>query len=373
MKKFIFSLVIVLSSFCVQTNAQAPYGTAGSHTAVRLDTAVDNPPYGFYEYLPQNFSTTSGEKYPIVFFYHGIGEKGNGSSDLAKVLKNGPPRRIEAGRHYPAIVISPQATYGYFNGADFLRLYNYFISKYPVDTDRVYVTGLSAGGGGTWRAAEAHPDKIAAIVPICGANRIGNPSAFLQKVPVWAHHNFLDRSVGKGLTIDNVNRIANTSGSVMDVYPFGPGNTVANTDYTMQFDIENQSWSAAMGVIKPEQNMCFTLYKKGNHDAWTKTYGNQAVMDWLFAQNLQNHTLNIPDVTVTENQKVKISVRHTNNELIIDADEAISEIACFDITGRQFLKQKNNTIKTERLPGPIIMIKVKTVQGKQGYSKVIIQ
>ncbi len=272
---------------CQAKTPGAPYGKAGEHTAIRLDEAVDNPPFGFYEYLPTNFDLNSGKKYPLVLFYHGIGEQGNGSEDLNRVLFHGPPKLIKNGKHFDAIVISPQSPNGWFNGGSFLSLFNYLTTKYPIDTKRIYVTGLSAGGGGTWKSLETHDDKIAAIVPVCGASAVGDPSAFLQNTPIWAHHNFADPRVGKGTTINNVNRIANTAASVMTAYPYGNGsNTVADDDYTMYFNLTTKTWSSQKGINQPMQKMAFTLYKNGGHDAWTKTYNNQQVWDWLFAQKL---------------------------------------------------------------------------------------
>ncbi|TSE10130.1 DUF5018 domain-containing protein [Aquimarina algiphila] len=266
----------------------APYGNAGEHTAVKLSEATDNPPYGFYEYLPIDFSPSSSKKYPLLIFYHGIGQKGNGSEDLSKVLVNGPPKLIKNGKDFEAIVISPQSPNGWFGGNSFLSLYNYLIKNYPIDINRVYVTGLSAGGGGTWKALESHHDKIAAAVPICGANRLVQPADFLINSKIWAFHNFEDKRVGRATTIDNVNRVANTGTSVMAVYPYGDGSrTVANEDYTMHFNTDTDKWSTNQGINKPNQNMAFTMYKLGGHDAWTKTYNNEKVWDWLFAQSLK--------------------------------------------------------------------------------------
>lgn len=356
--KITFLLTFII---CLNTYAQAPYSSPGMQEPVRLDEAVDNPPFGFYEYLPQNFNETSGDTYPIVFFFHGIGEKGNGSNQLHRVLKNGMPRRIKNGTHYPAIVISAQAPYGSFNGANFLQLYNYFTSKYPVDLNRVYVTGLSAGGGGTWRVAEAHPDKIAAILPICGANRLGNPSAFLQTMPIWAHHNFADKPVNRIHTVDNVNRIANNNKSVEDVYPFGPNKSVANTDYTMQYNTNTQNWIANVGVLKPEQKMSFTLYKKGNHDAWTKTYNNPAVWEWLFAQSLANDdTLSSKNIN---NNNTLLYYNSTQQVLTLNSKTPINYIYIYNVQGNLISKDINKSINVSQLTNGVYFLKVVTNTG----------
>ena len=84
---------LTVSLQCVY--AQASYGNAGDHTPVMLENST--APYGYYEYLPVNFNPKSGVKYPVILFYHGMGERGNGNSDLNKVLVHGPPKLIEKG------------------------------------------------------------------------------------------------------------------------------------------------------------------------------------------------------------------------------------------------------------------------------------
>jgi len=180
------------------SNVGAPYGKAGEQTAVRIDEATDNPSHGFYEYLPKSYDPNSNKKYPVVLFLHGLGEKGNGESELPKLLRTGVPKLLKNGKHFEAIIISPQSKGGWFTEQAFLKLYNYITSHYPVDTKRFYVTGLSAGGGGTWIALDYHSDKIAAVVPICGAKNVRNPSPSLQNKPIWVHHNFADGTVGVG-------------------------------------------------------------------------------------------------------------------------------------------------------------------------------
>lgn len=327
----LFSLAIVFNLTTV-LYAQAPYGTAGEQTAVRLDEAVDSPPFGYYEYLPEDFDLVSGRRYPLVLFYHGIGEKGNGSEDLQRVLLHGPPKLINQGRHFPVIVISPQSSSGWFNGDSFLRLYTYLTTHYPIDINRVYVTGLSAGGGGVWKSLEAHYDKIAAAVPICGANIIGDPSDFLQNTNIWAHHNFEDTRVGKGNTINNVNRIANIGVSVMSVYPYGNGsNTVADDDYTMHFDTVSDQWYLSSGVIKPDYNLSFTLYKFGGHDAWTKTYNNQDVWDWMFSKDL--NTLSTASFNISTD-KVSIYPNPSKEETNLNLGKNTFNISIADRMGR---------------------------------------
>ncbi len=303
----IFLLAIVFSN---SIKAQAPYGSAGDHTPVPFGSP--ETPFGYYEYLPLDFDATSGDNYPLVLFYHGYGERGNGTSDLNDILLFGPPKLINQGSHFEAIVISPQNSDANYSSSDFLSLYNYLISNYPVDINRVYVTGLSSGGGSTWRALQGHYDKIAAAIPICGSGFLNNPSDYLQQTPIWAFHSFNDTVIDVNNTITNVNRITSTSTSVMSVYPYGTSNSAASDHYTMLLDLSNQAWSAVMGAIEPTDNLAFTLYNTGGHNSWTITYNNQDVWDWMFSKSLGT-------LTIEDEKLVNINVfpNPTSNKLTI--------------------------------------------------------
>jgi len=352
-------------------SAQPPYGNAGEHTAVSIEVTEAN--FGYYEYLPVGFNINSQNSYPLVLFYHGIGEKGNGSSELSKVLRNGPPKMIENGTDFETIVISPQSPSGFFSPANFLSLYSYLVSNYPVDPNRFYVTGLSAGGGSTWNALKADHTKIAAALPICGAGSVANPSEFLQQTPIWAHHNFDDGIVRRGQTINNMNRIANTENSVMQVYPSGAGNTAADDDYTMQFDTQNKVWTAEKGVLSPSDNLAFTLYRNGGHDAWTKTYNNAEVWNWLFDQVLN------PTLSVTDHTKLstKIYPNPTNGDLkVIKQNNSKEILEIFDIKGRKVYNDTiiNNQVIHLRSNGSGIYIaKILTNQELKKTIKIVIR
>ena len=118
-------------------------------------------------YLPENYESKNKE-WPLMFFLHGAGERGD-YVDSVKV--HGPPKLIENGQDFPFIVVSPQCPLekSWENEITELdKLYNEVIGKYNIDSSRVYLTGLSMGGFGTFAWAISDPDKFAAIVPICG-------------------------------------------------------------------------------------------------------------------------------------------------------------------------------------------------------------
>ncbi|MBN2442066.1 MAG: hypothetical protein JXJ04_12000 [Spirochaetales bacterium] len=187
-----------------------PKDTGGEHRAVP-GTEYPAAKNGFYIYLPSGYET-SPVKYPALVFLHGSGEAGNSTWDrenLTKVCKNGPPRMIEAGEWdppVPFIVISPQSmpVYPWWNGID--KTLEALAGDYPIDTTRIYATGLSLGGTAIWETMRLSGDSsklIAAAVPVCGTpweydkkpkDYIGN----VRHYPVWAFHGMHDTVVDPG-------------------------------------------------------------------------------------------------------------------------------------------------------------------------------
>ncbi len=180
---------------------------------------------GYYEYLPQGYSATGTQKYPLILFIHGMGELGDGSSaNLPKILRNAIPRLIDRGQ-FPTsftvdgqthrfIVISPQFV-AWPQPADINAILNYAIANYHVDPSRLYITGLSMGGGATWdfagsQANPSYAQRTAAIAPICGA---ANPNIYKARMiananlPVWAFHNNGDPTAPVSYTNDFVSFI----------------------------------------------------------------------------------------------------------------------------------------------------------------------
>src|SRR5437868_3893266 len=109
-------------------------------------------------YLPDGYATDTAKRWPLMIFLHGSGEAG---TDLNKVKAWGPPKLIEAGKKFPFIIVSPQAPPNTGWAVEVLRaMLNDLKQKYRVDNDRVYLTGLSMGGFGTWNYSEKFPDDL---------------------------------------------------------------------------------------------------------------------------------------------------------------------------------------------------------------------
>lgn len=167
----------------------------------------------YLEHIPKNYQS-SNEKFPVMIFLHGLGERGNGSGALNLVKRWGPPKHIENGHDmtfkangkiYNFIVISPQlpTSKGSWDPAMVDGVINHVLKNYKVDSDRVYLTGLSLGGGGCWYYAVSNynkPNKIAAIAPVAGflsVDKSKNDTKHIadNNIPVWAFHNSGDNVV----------------------------------------------------------------------------------------------------------------------------------------------------------------------------------
>ncbi len=190
-------------------------------------------------YLPPDYQ--SKDSFPLLVFLHGAGERG---SDLNKVKSHGPPKLVEQGKDLPFIIVSPQCPANqWWPGMEreVIALVDEMTEKYKVDPERIYLTGLSMGGYGTWSIGCSYPGRFAAIVPICGGGipiRAGN----LKSVPVWAFHGAKD-----------------------PVVPLSQSQQMT--------DAVNRAGGSAQ----------LTVYPEAEHDSWTQTYNNPQIYDWLLS------------------------------------------------------------------------------------------
>ncbi len=225
-----FLVVILLFSSCKKNNANSANGTNDANSAnndvaetkpavqTAVNTDVTANIGGFYQGLPARYDSTT-KKYPLLVFLHGVGELGNGVSDLHNVLDNAVPKLLDqkkfppqftvGGKNFSFIVLNPQFK-AWPQPSDVNSMVDYAIKHYRVDTTRIYVSGLSMGGGAAWDYAIAWPTRIAAVVPISGASwpsQAQFTTTAAANLPVWAFHNNDDPTVGVNTTVQNVSFI----------------------------------------------------------------------------------------------------------------------------------------------------------------------
>lgn len=229
---------------------------------------------GYLFNLPEGYSVKSEKKWPLIMFLHGVGERG---TDLRKVKVHGIPKIAATYSKFPFIAVSPQcpenAWWPQYTEA-LIKLLDEIVANYHVDTERVYLTGLSMGGFGTWHLGVEHPDRFAALAPICGgghwAQGFPERAAELKEMPIWAFHGAKD-----------------------DVVP-----------------LEQQQ--ALVDVLKDEGgNIHFTVYPDAEHDSWTDTYNNSDLYKWFLRHTISGREVVPPEDVKPAEETAKPAARRT--------------------------------------------------------------
>lgn len=252
--------VLTLAFIALVINASAMVNAADIEAAFTLRTIkYKGVEYPYQIYIPENY--LASEKWPVTLFLHGAGERGNDGIKQASV---GLGNAIRANpEQWPTIAIFPQVPAGesWQGGAGkaAMAALDAAIAEFSVDRTRLYLTGLSLGGNGTWYLGFNHPDRFAALVPVCGFIKLDNRlpsftaksdnSAYsdvatkIASVPVWIFHGDADRVV----PVDESRKMAAALKS-----------TGGNIQY-----------SELPGV---------------RHNAWIKAYANADLPKWMFLQ-----------------------------------------------------------------------------------------
>lgn len=232
----------------MNTPAQSTNGTLN---ADRLHWQVtQSGELSYLVYLPKDYSATNSRRWPLMLFLHGAGERG---TNVQRVAVHGPLKLVKQGREFPFIIVAPQCPEKeLWQNEPLLQLLDHVTEKFAVDTRRIYLTGISMGGYGAWRLGLQHPEKFAALVPVCGGGNAidvilgsGDKGDSFQSLPVWAFHGAKD-----------------------DVVPLDESARVVNL-------------LKKRGV----KEVKFTVYPEASHDAWTETYLNPELYKWLAEQS----------------------------------------------------------------------------------------
>lgn len=185
--------------------------------------------FKYVQYLPKDFDPN--KKYPLVFFLHGAGERGD---DLDISMRHGFMKHVrESGAEYPFIFVAPQCTGDNYWGCyteSLLAFLDYICETLPVDLDRVYLTGLSMGGTGTWMLAMAAPERFAAIAPICGSG-IYWYGEKLVKTPIMVYHGDCDTIVPIQNSMEMLESVNKRGGNAQIKILYGVGHNAWDAAY----------------------------------------------------------------------------------------------------------------------------------------------
>ncbi len=194
-------------------------------------------------YLPEAYAADTAAEFPLLLFLHGGGECGD---NLEVVKVNGPPKLVEEGTSFPFLILSPQNPRcdKLWEPGIVIDLLDAIVGAYRVDTTRIYLTGLSRGGFGAWMTAIQYPRRFAALIPVCGVA----PAFYgkwLGQMPIWVFHGEDDPVIPVSES-DNIVRELKENGNPVR----------------------------------------YTRYPDTGHDAWTRTYENPEVFEWMLQQRL---------------------------------------------------------------------------------------
>ncbi len=199
--------------------------------------------YNYLLALPEDYEANKEKKWPLIVFLHGAGERGD---NLELLKKHGPPKLVAAGQKIPAIVVSPQCLPKLiWNPHAVKALTDFIVRTLRVDASRIYLTGISMGGFGTWETGMEYPETFAALVPICGGAGVRFVMAErIQHKPIWIFH--------------------------------GAKDPVVEPAYSKRmFDV----------LTKLKAPVKLTMYPEAMHDSWTAAYNDPELWKWLFEQH----------------------------------------------------------------------------------------
>jgi len=235
--------------------------------------------------LPPGYDPMAVTEWPLLVFLHGIGERSHAETDpmspvhLDKLRTLGPPLRIEQGTTFPFVVVAPQCSTDWWDGAQLEAFIEDLKTRYRIDRTRVYLTGLSMGGFGVYDLAQRQPSRYAAIVPISAAPQVdaANSAAApkLRDLPIRAYHGANDPLYPVSALQSYLDLIRNAGGNPgVTIYTASPGNA---------------------------------------HDAWIPAYADDSLYTWLLTHSAPSASVATPPqpAAATEGQPATFSVTAT--------------------------------------------------------------
>jgi len=241
------SLIVFTSCTTMNTRTKSAANVLSSESFKWKVTRSGEMPYAYY--LPEDYTAKSGRRWPLMLFLHGAGERG---SDAQRVAIHGPLSMVKRGTNFPFIIIAPLCpAKERWSKEALLQLLARLERRFVVDSKRVYLTGLSMGGYGTWELGLSHPERFAALAPICGGGDVinvilakkyeTNRLAAIKTLGIWAFHGAKDTVVPPEESERMVNALKR----------------------------------AGCNDVK------LTIYPDAQHNSWTETYNNPAFYEWM--------------------------------------------------------------------------------------------
>lgn len=198
----------------------------------------------YYLYFPEDYESEEEKLFPLLLFLHGGGESGG---ELTMLKSNGPPKLIAQGKEFPFLILAPQNPHSrrWWNTRAVKQLLDTVVRNHRVDPNRLYLTGLSRGGGAAWEMAVQYPDTFAAMAVVCGMAPLPYASWINKAMAMWVFHGTNDESIPFTESAEMVKKLR------------------------------------SMGY-----NVSFTRYEGVGHNAWEKAYADDALYRWFTEHKL---------------------------------------------------------------------------------------
>lgn len=238
---------------------------APSGFQTRTTALPDRISYSYQVHIPRDWSPD--RTWPVILFLHGAGERGSDGTAHTKV---GLPRFLDGDPEWPAVVVMPQCPHGSWWGDPdverrvFAALED-AVAAFNGDRKRIYLTGLSLGGYGTWAFGYKYKGKFAALVPVCG----GVAARSRIPPPVW-------------------HPAADPNGDIYKKTAVGIGSTPVWAFHGSADSIipVSESRKLTSALKKAGGNVRYTEYPGVGHNSWGRAYSEPGLVDWLFRQSL---------------------------------------------------------------------------------------
>lgn len=287
--------------------------------------------YDFWLYLPDNYE--KAEQLPMVMFLHGKSLSGD---SLEMVLRYGCIHAMFMGRVIDAIVVAPQAQNSW-EPERVMALYDWVNDHYKVDTNRFYVLGMSMGGYGALDIAAEYPDRIAAVMAMCGGAS-GNELCGLTQLPLWIVHGTADRAVSVGCSdrvVDSIRSCGDTTRLIYD-----------------RVEGVNHSRLARVFYLKQTYEWLFSHSLKDVGRPVNRSFSMSTdLLDAAYEDMDETFSVNIVDA-------VYPPIRERKKYYVVKRGESLAEIAVENYTTVSILCKLNNFKKTVKLwPGRKIRVK----------------
>jgi len=203
---------------------------------------VTTETFDYYLYYPEEYESNEDENFPLLMFLHGGGESGD---SLVAIKRNGPPKLITQGKKFPFLILAPQNPHKkkWWNTTALIQLLDTIVTNNRVDSKRIYLTGLSRGGGAAWELAVQYPEKFAALAVVCGMTPVPYAAWIDKEMPIWVFHGEEDESI-----------------------PISESETMVDRLKSMGYDVR------------------FTRYPGVGHNSWIKAYNTEELYEWLVKQ-----------------------------------------------------------------------------------------